>query len=293
MPNSAYRRTLEELKTLYSLEKEIRDVYVEGLSDKKYLEWYLNQIGIKDPSIYEISDIDIDKNMICKNYENNNRDRIIVLIKCLNRTKLVGKYLGIIDRDILAYTRGLEDIENLIYTDFSCMEMYSYNDFTFKKINALGFSGVITNDIISFVNEVLLFTSSIRIYEKRFKKNMEKIKLDKYISYKKSKLLFEKDKYSEAIINKNNLNKDKKKILKKWEEINIELNNDDIRQFSNGHDMISLVNIILKKLDIVETHINDNIIKSLIVSANETEHILKEKLIKTLSLYLKGKKIGD
>jgi hypothetical protein len=53
------RRTLEELVTRYQLEPGLRDIYVEGKTDKILLEWFLEQRGVKSFAVYEIDTVEI------------------------------------------------------------------------------------------------------------------------------------------------------------------------------------------------------------------------------------------
>jgi hypothetical protein len=53
------RRTLDELVARYVLEPDLRDIYVEGKTDKLFLEWFLRNRGIEDIAVYEIETVDI------------------------------------------------------------------------------------------------------------------------------------------------------------------------------------------------------------------------------------------
>ena len=73
------RRNIDELIALYELEDELRDIYVEGASDKAFIGWLLESSGLKNTNIYAIEDINIEDEMLDK-YKlprGSNRSRVI------------------------------------------------------------------------------------------------------------------------------------------------------------------------------------------------------------------------
>ncbi len=62
------RRTLEELVTRYQLEPELRDIYVEGKTDKILLEWFLEQKGVENFAVYEIDTVEIPTQKLFLNF---------------------------------------------------------------------------------------------------------------------------------------------------------------------------------------------------------------------------------
>jgi|GEM_PF-4588229 len=278
-----YRRTIEDIIILYRLEKNVKDLYVEGKSDKYFLEWHLNQIGIVKSDIYTIENIFIPSDELFINgYENNNRDRILFLISCLNASKCLGKYKGIIDRDILCFTRGLPLMDNVLITDYSCLEMYAYNDDVMAKINDTGFSHRIRNNLFSFINEVLMLSSSIRIFEKRMNISIRKLAFDRYIECKNKSLEFNKTKYLTAIHNSNSIVLPYGYFLRRISNISDELSDNDVRDYSNRDDFVEIFKCALKKLDIIDNNITDDIIKVMIMIAIDTKHLVTCGLFKAL-----------
>ena len=53
------RRNIDELITRYEYEPEIRDIYVEGPSDKAFITWFLSESGAVKVDVYEIEVVDI------------------------------------------------------------------------------------------------------------------------------------------------------------------------------------------------------------------------------------------
>jgi hypothetical protein len=283
-----YRKSIESLITLYRLEVDVRDLYVEGKSDKYFLEWHLKEMGVTQPDICLIEDIHIPSDDLSKKgYENNNRDRILLLISCLNKSKSLGKYKGIIDRDILHFTGDFPIADNILQTDYSCLEMYAYNDDVMMKINDTGFSHKMKNNSFLVINEMLKITSSIRIFEKREKLPISKLKLDRYVEYKNKLLSFDREKYLTAIFNNNSFNFAYNNFSEKISTISDELSDYDARDYSNGHDFIGILKCVLKKTDVINNNITDDIIRTMIMVAIDTKYLLTCELFKALISFYK------
>ena len=58
------KRTLDELNTLYELEPGICDVYVEGTTDKCFVDWYLRRKGHESVTVYPIDVIEVPKDFL-------------------------------------------------------------------------------------------------------------------------------------------------------------------------------------------------------------------------------------
>lgn len=54
------RRTEKELVTKYKLEPNLLDVYVEGGSDRNFLNWYFGKMGHKSVKVYTCDDFSLD-----------------------------------------------------------------------------------------------------------------------------------------------------------------------------------------------------------------------------------------
>ena len=125
------RRTIEELLTLYGMERDIRDIFVEGEFDKAVVDSYLHGIGSTHVNVYEISTIDIETD------HGGNRGRVValanILIQRINEPE--PPVLCIVDRDFDEFLKV--DIESRIlkYTDFCCMEMYFLDEEHLGKIS--------------------------------------------------------------------------------------------------------------------------------------------------------------
>ena len=148
-----------ELLTKYELEPTLIDVYVEGAEDEQFYRYHLSKMG-NTINFIDISLIEFDESLDLSkfNLENNNRDKIIYLLLELNKTVPENKVYGIIDRDILKYTRDINSFpKNLLLTDFSCIEMYYFCPDNVNKIKIHTFRCVSEKEIKDFMNYSAFF----------------------------------------------------------------------------------------------------------------------------------------
>ena len=75
----------EELLTKYDLEPALVDIYVEGAEDESFYGYHLEKMG-KQFRFVDISTIDFPECLDLTKYdlENNNRDKIIYILKIIN-----------------------------------------------------------------------------------------------------------------------------------------------------------------------------------------------------------------
>lgn len=60
------RRTIPELVAKYKLNSSVRDVFVEGQSDRKLLRWFMAAKGYDAAAVLEIDLIDVPPDMLAK-----------------------------------------------------------------------------------------------------------------------------------------------------------------------------------------------------------------------------------
>ena len=124
-------RRVAELAALYELEPTLRDVFVEGPSDRGLLKAFLNSHNRRDVSVYSIDTVEIDGGDLQREQlPDNNRSRVIYLAAALERETSVplrSRVVCIADAD-LDHVRGIRrDHELLIYTDYTSLEISAFD----------------------------------------------------------------------------------------------------------------------------------------------------------------------
>jgi hypothetical protein len=117
------RRTLEELVTRYQLEPELRDVYVEGKTDKILLEWFLEQRGVKNFAVYEIDTVEIPAQKLFEyGLNDNNRSRAIALaLEIQNQLPELPHFTCIADKDFDWLFGKNYPCNSLLFSDYTSL----------------------------------------------------------------------------------------------------------------------------------------------------------------------------
>jgi hypothetical protein len=241
------RRSLDELAVRYELEPELRDIYVEGRTDKLLFDWFLQQKGIRDFTVYEIDTVEIPTQRLFElGLVDNNRSRVIALaLEMQNRLAEIPLHLTCIadkDFDYLfakEYTCSL-----LLFTDYSCIEMYFFHELILDKCFclALRLPQLKAHEVINHLSPVLEQFFLIRATNQSLELNMEwlsdfggccELNKNRHINFNLEKFI---DKY----LNKNNKMKDKLSFMTKFSELS-KIDLKDIRYKVRGHDFIELL----------------------------------------------------
>ena len=144
MPNN-FKRTIDEILTLYILEPSIKDIYVEGAIDKSIIELYvdIHQINCK---FYEI-DSSIDFSELVQNDLSlgSHRNKLITFSDILYRESDSTNVICVIDKDFDDFLDQKVENNFLLRSDFSCIESYIFNEETINKVLKIGFSNFPVN----------------------------------------------------------------------------------------------------------------------------------------------------
>lgn len=237
----------DELITKYMLEPSLVDVYVEGTDDETFYKYHSDNMGL-NLRFVDISTIDFDKDLTLLNLENNNRDRIIYLLSELNEKVPKNKVYGIIDKDIIKYTRGFDSLpKNVFTTDFSCLEMYYLCERNINKIRIQTFHFVTMEEINNLLNYSANFAHII-IVEKKLNLSITKISFDKlyqYVDFVNIKVKLEN--YIQGCLSVSNLSKKYNCFIEQLDIIREKLSSEDPSLFINGHVFMNILTGYISK----------------------------------------------
>jgi hypothetical protein len=155
MPSAdSERRSLEELRTLYELYPETRDVFVEGRYDGRMIAAYFRYISCI-AKVYAVDDrVNVEgKDVISMGQDIGARGRLIFLAGELESWPAETKSCGtcIIDADRSHLTHDLPDFSTLLVTDYGSMELYALSPTTIDKF----FSVVLRMDLEVSAQELI------------------------------------------------------------------------------------------------------------------------------------------
>lgn len=275
----------EELLTKYDLEPSLVDIYVEGAEDESFYSYHLEKMG-KQLRFIDISTIDFSESLDLTKYglENNNRDKIIYLLSEINKSLPINRIYGIIDRDILQYTRGFANTPaNLFITDFSCIEMYFFCKPSIEKVQKQSFH-FLSENIIKKIQSLTVDFSLIVIAEKKLDLSIQKISSDKLYNSKYmdfNNFSFDLDKYLRGCLSLSGLSKEYDSINNEIAKVKPIILSENPTIFINGHNFINILTGFISQHKQFK-HIKEQEVCSIYKNAVETDFLTDFELFKKL-----------
>lgn len=270
------RKKVNEILTLYKVETQINDVYVEGHGDFIFYTWFCEACNLKIPTIYKIESIEIDvSNLTEHSLANNNRDRLIYLSKKFQEAglSLTHKPLCIIDRD---FDIDLNETDYLSITDYSSHEVYAFTKKTFLNFFRLSLHDVKIDTDLVYSNFCLILKSlySIRLTNVNLSWSLIWQDFDDFIKIQNGKIILEKEKFIDQYLKENNKKSYKEVFLAELSRVEDKLNKDHIH-YVRGHDFVELMLIFIKKnpIRIEQSLRNQNFIKKTILQAIPSDEL--------------------
>lgn len=238
-------RLIKELVALYHLEPSVRDVFVEGSTDRSIVAWFLQEKGRSDASVREIDLIEVPREVLDK-YQlvSGNRSRVIALGKELSSRlgEAALQATAIIDNDFDRLLRKDQQCSLILYTDYTCMEMYFLRAETISKFlrvtlqrNAPDAEAALTR-----YRETLRELFLIRAANEALGLSLSMIDFSKCLTEVGGDFTFDRAEYLTRLLAGSNASNHRHAVLDKIEELRAVLS-EDIRLSANGHDFIVML----------------------------------------------------
>ena len=242
------RRTLDELVTRYELEPDLCDIYVEGKTDKLLIEWFLDHKEHQGFAVYEIDTVEIPAQLLFElGLKDNIQSRVIALAlhiqDKLSETPLHVTCIADKDFDWLFGKEYQCDL--LLFTDYSCLEMYLFNEVVLDKYLRLGLrlsqpeAGEILNQVSKALEDLFLIRATNEALELNMTwlKNFgDCCKLNK----NKNQVQFELKTFITKYLNSNGNSSQESRFITKLEELRAK-QLIEIRYKIHGHDFTELL----------------------------------------------------
>lgn len=246
------KRNLNEIIAIYTLEKDIVDVYVEGITDKHIIDSYFEYIAC-NKSVIEIDDIDLSetqKEFIDLDLKSN-KNKLIALSRLFTKNDIDSKIKCVIDRDFDGILTPIQEDNHILYTDYSCMESYLCCCNHISKILKVGIGNFPHNTelVIQEVSKIALILFVVRIINENFGFGIQSPKIENHMAVNKKTGICDLDfmEYIRKYINTNKLSKQKDEILSFADKIQKHLPVDN-RFNMNGHDFIEVLFHYINKI---------------------------------------------
>ena len=286
------KRKLDEIITLIKLEPTLSCIYVEGPTDKRIIEKFICQIGLNNINVYSIDTIDFSQLYPDKPFLiDNNKEKAIELSMQLD--KLVDeksrKIMCVVDKDFDDLLGSFPTNRFLYRTDFTCMEMYTFNIPCLDHfINNVLFGFPIEPEIIiSEIGKVLIELFFIRyaisiLFTKQMEYDYIDVKKVCVIDKDCGEIQFNKNEYLYRMLNK--LEEISRK--REYEVLIIDITRkctSDIRNYIHGHDYIHLLSIYIKRIKNIELK-NEDILNRILFLCLDFKELIQYQLFKNIIL---------
>ncbi|GAP44843.1 hypothetical protein TBC1_12655 [Lentimicrobium saccharophilum] len=269
-----YKRKIEEVITLYKLEPEICDLWVEGPSDSYFYGHFMSRMGSKICIIKGLETLDCSTYFEAYPTLNSNREKGIFFSNLLNQQiKNDLRVRIIVDKDLESLVNRDPPSKFTLYTDFSSIEMYLFNEVVFSKIFEIGLNGfpIRPSETIRAFENILVDFFVFRCARFLLDNSAILVSLETNVVIEKHGLIkFDFNDYLSKFLNRNNLLFKREIYLEKINELKKNINQ-DLRNYMHGHDF---VNLFFKYVNRIKNNDNfkiDNFSKALFLAVELAE----------------------
>lgn len=246
------RRKYKEVLAFYKLESTMTDLYVEGNTDKVFIESFLKKKKCFR-KVLPITSIDFSE--IPDDYlegldMRSNKNKILILSKLLDEEVPYTKIKCIVDKDFDDFIQSLSN-SKLVRTDFSSLESYLFCDEVVDKFLTIGIGEFPfdSNFVMAQLSSVLKFLFCLRLFREINFRSAQLITIDSNLSINKQAgtINFDEKKYIKKFVEKNNLSKERKNLEAAFDSLMNTLKH-DIRHYIHGHDFIEIFFLYINKI---------------------------------------------
>ncbi|MEI2454850.1 hypothetical protein [Lysobacter firmicutimachus] len=183
------KRTIEEIVTIYELEPSTnRDVFVEGVSDRELIVWYMSELGQSGRAVYPIDLVDVPSGLLQELGlpHGSNRSRVIALAIRVWQ-EISQEQCGlifIVDRDLADFIDGQIPPRGIVMTDGASMDGYLLSDSSVDKYLSLvcRVAPLYVCGVRESIYRILAYTFALRIALQRLNMAVRIVSLSKLIS---------------------------------------------------------------------------------------------------------------
>jgi hypothetical protein len=278
------KKTHKEIIALYKLENSMRDIYVEGNSDKVFIENFLRAKQQRRKVILiEIVDFSgIEPDYLEGLDMDSNKNKVLVLSKLIADKVPNTSVRCIVDRDFDEYVHTIDN-NKLFRTDFSCLESYLYCEAVIDKFAEMGIGEFpfASKFVLNQLQTVLKSLFCLRLLRELNFKPAKLVEISNNLVINKSKgtIGFNEDEYLEKFILKNSLATKRQDIRQKYFELKGRLNL-EIRHHMNGHDFLEILFLYINKIKNTQNYRQENFCRSIFLT-------VEPQMVENYSLFRK------
>ena len=284
-------KSIEELMALYELEPSVTDIYVEGDTDKYFVEWFLFRHHWSHVNVYSIDIVEVPDEVLRRHNLpiHSNRSKVIALsLELFSRFDTNIKVMCIADRDFEDALPSVSPPPILHFTDGNSLETYSFNQLGLSKLVSVVLGGfpISPAEMQRCLAEVLRQVYAIRMANVKLKWNMEDIPFTRYVEIAGTRIQFNAEAFTRAYIQKNDRWKNRSQFERVFKECLLSLTPDDARN-ARGHDLCELILHLVRRLRRDRKFGNRETLEGVLLGAVETADLEAHPLfqgIRTLGM---------
>ena len=238
---------IDEIYAKYELHPSLIDIYVEGNFDRDWLNHIFQQKGLSgDISIFTIDGVEISNDFIAEKELKlgSNKHRLIALamLLSLRLSKIPTNVSCLVDADLDLLLDNFIEERHLIYTDFTCLEMYCLNYETIRKLFILtcNLKNENVDEFFQLANKIIPAQFCIRGVNEELELSCKIPELGKGLADRRDLNTFNADKYVKSFVESNKIHSKSEQVKKSFFHLFSKLPN-DIRNKCQGHDFVNLL----------------------------------------------------
>ena len=202
------RRAIHELIARYELEPDLRDLFVEGPSDRRLYSWYLETSQCKHVTLFDIDTIEIPLDILMSHgLTSSNRARVIALALELDgQFSPELRYVRCIadsDFDVVLGARNCAN--HLWYTDYTSVDLYTCDAYLLGKVLQLGFNipKMELDELLPSMLSVLRELFTIRASNQKLEWGMVFVPFTRSCKIRGSDIIFDRNNFIRKYLNSN------------------------------------------------------------------------------------------
>jgi hypothetical protein len=276
--------TVDELQTRYSLEPELRDMFVEGQFDKDVISAALKSAEPENNIVIYIIDVIRVESELLRKYALTlgNKQRLLALSRELALVKGNLQCVCVVDRDYDEWMKTEETNSIIRYIRYCGIENYFLDGYYINEILVVASRSKI-DDFNEFYNSAVSALKElycIRLTDMSLKLNSKFIDFDRCISIRGGLVVFNSEEYIKRHLLKNSIFKHADKFSKKlahWKSSMEAV--DSPRRCIRGHDFIDLLVFCIRAFKGIRSLADQTLIeRMLVLLASKNIEILEEIL---------------
>ncbi len=247
------KKTTDELVSLYELEPELKDVYVESPQDKSLLDSFLRKCHKNKIAVYTADEFHVpDTELAARGLAiNSSRSKLLWLSQALAEApEINASVLCVADRDYEDFLpSSVEANPFLALTDYNSLESYVLDDGALSKFISIALGrppaeyATLRRRLVKALKEIFF----IRLANESLEWGMTWVKPRRYISVRRDYIEFDRDSFITAYLLRNTRGGARGEFEDMITQLKANSPADD-RHLIRGHDLMEVLHYAAKKL---------------------------------------------